>query len=615
LGPLSLYTKYFRRIVAVFLCLFLCHNVFGQENRSKLDSITAKLNISGQDSSRVHLLNKLSQLYSATDQDSTFKYGQQAKLLAERLRFNNGLGDALINLAHYYQKKGEYSTAVEHVLTAMKKYEAVKSTNRIAGAYLDLAKISKNISGSRRTEQYIDIALSYADTGYQMYRRLLDTPGILNGLITKGIIYRDKSITTKEPSYYDSAFHQYMSALSIIQHSGAVKSFLPTLYNNISQVYIENKKDYRKALDYLFKAVEINTAEGKKLSLSYNYGNISNAYIQLNDNVNGLKYAKMSLSVSQELNLPERVQNALYQVFQAFRSMKQWDSAHDYYILADGLNDSLTNTYKAKQFNELQTRYEAGKKEAAITKLNIENEHNNKRIVLLIVALVVFVALAIGLVVLYSRMNKQKKEITVQSVKLELVMKELHHRVKNNLQIVSSLLSLQSYKLEDEATISVLKESQMRVQAMSLIHQRLYKTDTLTNVNIKDYVTDLVETLMSAYGYTHDSFDLEVNITKEIIDVDKALPIGLIINELVTNAMKYAYKEVSRPLLHIGLVERDGNIVLKVKDNGPGMDELEWKKKTGSFGKQLITALSKQLRGKQSVTSSGGTIFTVVIPL
>ncbi len=108
-------------------------------------------------------------------------------------------------------------------------------------------------------------------------------------------------------------------------------------------------------------------------------------------------------------------------------------------------------------------------------------------------------------------------------------MKELHHRVKNNLQIVSSLLSLQTYKVQDEEAVLVLKESQQRVQAMSFIHQRLYKTESLTAVNMKEYLTDLAESLVSSYGYNRDDFDLHIAVDKEMLDIDKALPIGLII--------------------------------------------------------------------------------------
>src|SRR6185437_13377342 len=182
----------------------------------------------------------------------------------------------------------------------------------------------------------------------------------------------------------------------------------------------------------------------------------------------------------------------------------------------------------------------------------------------------------------------------------------LHHRVKNNLQIVSSLLGLQRYKSEDAAAISVLQESQDRVQAMSLIHQRLYKNDALSSVNIREYLVDLCESLMSSYGYDRDRFELDISVCTDVLDIDQALPIGLIVNELVTNAFKYAYPGVGRPALRISLEQDHRDLVLVVRDNGVGIDEEGWRQGKDSFGEQLIGALCKQLRATQQMAALTG---------
>ena len=246
--------------------------------------------------------------------------------------------------------------------------------------------------------------------------------------------------------------------------------------------------------------------------------------------------------------------------------------------------------------------------------LNTENKIKNTRIVWLIIGLVIFVILAVGLVALYQRVQKQKILLAAQATRLETMMKELHHRVKNNLQIVSSLLNMQTYKMRDEESINALKASGQRVQAMSLIHQRLYKTDELTAVNLREYITDLAESLLQSYGYTLSNFDLQIEVEQELIDVDTALPIGLIINELITNAMKYAYAHVPHPALNISLTNQGHTMCLKVKDNGEDFNEVSWSQSKGSFGKQLIVSLCRQLRAKQSVIVNKGTEFKIIIP-
>jgi two-component sensor histidine kinase len=151
------------------------------------------------------------------------------------------------------------------------------------------------------------------------------------------------------------------------------------------------------------------------------------------------------------------------------------------------------------------------------------------------------------------------------------MMKELHHRVKNNLQIVTSLLNLQAYRLNDGEAIAAIRQSQQRVHAMSLIHQRLYKTDVSAFVNIREYLTDLSESLLSSYGYDRDSFDLRVSAQEELLDVDKVLLLGLIVNEIVTNAFKYAYKDIANPSLSYRLYGTGDNIVLSVTDQWDGL--------------------------------------------
>jgi two-component sensor histidine kinase len=327
-----------------------------------------------------------------------------------------------------------------------------------------------------------------------------------------------------------------------------------------------------------------------------------------------LVFSRKMLETARLLQRPERIRNAYNSMHNSFAAAGRFDSALHYYKLADQLDDSLNNVVKTNEVINLQTKYETGKKESEIRRLHIESIAKNKQIALLVSALVIVALFTACMIWLYHRIKKQRQEIATQSKKLEIMMKELHHRVKNNLQIVSSLLSLQTYKVQDEEAMLVLKESQQRVQAMSFIHQRLYKTESLTAVNMKEYLTDLAESLVSSYGFNRDDFDLHITIEQEMLDIDKALPIGLIINELVTNALKYAYNNANRPSLNITLTEEETKLVCSIKDNGIGIDEQQWKQKKNSFGKQLITALCKQLRAQQSLVVGEGTHFTITIP-
>ena len=605
--------KRFVNIISLLLVAFPLR-MAAQENTALQDSINRLLVIQPGDTVKVNLLNKLAHSWLNNNQDSAMKLAKTSIALAEQLQYPKGKGIALVNMAICYRLKGNYSNALQNCLEGARLLEAAKAGSAMADACLQLAQIYKDMSGASQTEEYLTRGIAYGKESAAWAQRVQDTAGIVYSLNMLGVLYRDKGKEYAKVNYYETAFDAYTKAMTLITATGKGADARGRLYNNISQVYLEHKKDIHTGLVYLFKAVAFNKNNHNIASLSFNYGNIAAAYNSLQDHANSLLYARKMLDAGLLLKRPERIQNAYNQLYRSFLGAGQTDSALKYYVLADQLDDSLTNIRKTQQVMELQTKYETAKKEAEINRLQTESGNKNKRISILIAAVALFALLAGGLLWLYQRVKKQRQQITEQSGRLEVMMKELHHRVKNNLQIVSSLLSLQAYKLQDAEAISVLRESQLRVQAMSFIHQRHYKKDALTAVNMREYLTDLAESLLSSYGYHRDDFDLQVTVTKEMLDIDKALPIGLIINEMVTNALKYAYPSVARPGLTIMLTENTHHLVCLVKDNGIGMDENSWKQKNSSFGRQLISALCKQLRAEQTLVVSGGTQFTITIP-
>lgn len=206
----------------------------------------------------------------------------------------------------------------------------------------------------------------------------------------------------------------------------------------------------------------------------------------------------------------------------------------------------------------------------------------------------------------------EKDKIQQQSEQLKMVMKELHHRVKNNLTIVSSLLELQGNRLNDEVSAKAFQEGQQRIEAMSLIHQRLYKSDQLTTINMSEYISELISNLMHAYGYTREMLELKINIEYDELDIDSAIPLGLILNELLTNVFKYAYIDTKAPKLSVTLIRQNG-ILLEVRDNGKGIDLEKWHKPGGSFGKRLINGLTEQIGGEIELNVENGTSFKIII--
>lgn len=193
----------------------------------------------------------------------------------------------------------------------------------------------------------------------------------------------------------------------------------------------------------------------------------------------------------------------------------------------------------------------------------------------------------------------------------EILLKEVHHRVKNNLQVISSILNLQSSYIDDNKTLSILKESQDRIKSMSIIHESLYQTNDFSKINFSEYVVSLSKNLVHSYSYLDKFIDLTHNIEDVSLNLDTSIPCGLIINELVSNALKYAFEARKEGKIKINLSRNKKNVVLVISDDGVGFPENINFRDTNSLGLQLVTTLVEQIDGTIEMNSKKGTTYTI----
>lgn len=205
--------------------------------------------------------------------------------------------------------------------------------------------------------------------------------------------------------------------------------------------------------------------------------------------------------------------------------------------------------------------------------------------------------------------NKIKESL----MEKEVLLREIHHRVKNNLQIISSLLNLQTRCVEGEESISVLKESQNRVKTMAMVHEKLYQSEDLKDINFKEYIESLVSDLFYSYGVKKGTIDLKIDMDNLEIDIDTAIPCGLIVNELVTNSLKYAFPcPNDENIVKVGLqkLQKD-NFKLVVSDNGVGLPEDLDIENVETLGLKMVTILVNQLKGTLEMDKTTGTEFRI----
>jgi PAS domain S-box-containing protein len=194
-----------------------------------------------------------------------------------------------------------------------------------------------------------------------------------------------------------------------------------------------------------------------------------------------------------------------------------------------------------------------------------------------------------------------------------ILLREIHHRVKNNMQIISSLLNLQAGYIEDKKYLEMFKESQNRIYTMSLVHEKLYRSKDFTKINFKDYIHNLANGVFQSYSGMSSNILLNLNIENVELGIDSAIPCGLIINELVTNSLKYAFPDEKKGEIKIVLVNINGNeYELTVSDNGIGIPEDLDFRKTETLGLHLVSSLAEyQLSGKIKLDRSRGTEFSI----
>jgi len=195
----------------------------------------------------------------------------------------------------------------------------------------------------------------------------------------------------------------------------------------------------------------------------------------------------------------------------------------------------------------------------------------------------------------------------------EVLLKEVHHRVKNNLQVISSILNLQSSYVKDQGTLNILKESQNRIKSMAFIHESLYQTKDFSSINFSEYVVNLANNLMHSYSNFENEIKLNLDIQNVFLNLDLAIPCGLIINEIVSNALKYAFVEKSQDGEISITMKSDGeNLSLLIGDNGIGLPKEIDYRNTESLGLQLVVTLTDQLNGEITLDTTKGTKYTII---
>ncbi|WP_298497225.1 histidine kinase dimerization/phosphoacceptor domain -containing protein [uncultured Algibacter sp.] len=502
-----------------------------------------------------------------------------------------GQATTLFKIGWIYKKGGAIEHALQSDLKALKLMESIKNKAGIAGAN---TRISEDLCRQERYQEALDYALKNIV--------FCKENNLTNELIYSYTNAGSATIAMNNP---EDSYIYFDKALSLAKKLGINPMSMCDFMNNRGNAlkrlgrYDEALLDYKKVLE-LSKQTNYKNAA---ITVTANLGEIN---LLTGNYQEALKYQLQTIKHQEEnsdlANLTENYGHAST----IYEKLGNYPLALKYQKKARIMRDSTAKIQSDKTMSNLLTQYETQKKEDTIASQNTQLAQ--QRLVQWLSFVVV--TLLLGFLIFgyrsYLARTKTNKLLEAKNKQNELLLKEIHHRVKNNLELVKSLIALQSAQLEDSKTKDAMIASQNRVQSMGIIHQKLYQGENLGCVEMKDYFLNLGEGILDTFN-ADSKVKIEYAMDNLELDVDTAVPIGLIVNELLTNALKYAFPKNEKGIISISLSKPNSETLsLKVIDNGIG--KTIGIKPTGTgFGSQLIKLLTQQLNGEMKEESLNGT--------
>ncbi len=373
--------------------------------------------------------------------------------------------------------------------------------------------------------------------------------------------------------------------------------------------------DYPKAIQYLL--LDIEQSEDDKLNMIFKMIHLTNAYIANKDVINAIKFARRIDQLLKDKEDKRMRLRATEMKSNYFTLIKRLDSAlyytKQYNILKEEQNEIIRKNQAILLLSNLEA--EDRRKDLVITKAKLEKERSDKKAqqILLWGSVIVIIMAIISLIILMisnSEKSRSKELIEKKNKENELLLKELHHRVKNNLQIIYSLINLQKRRIDSPALHQSLSMVQNRIKTMSLVHQNLHENENFKEVNLEAYIKTIADYLKLLYLNEDKEITIQFTVESSIqIIMDRAITIGLLINEIVSNSMKYAFKGRAEGLITIDVQKLHNGYQMSISDNGIGFsNELAHSK---SLGLYLIENLVKQLQGRYDLESHHGTTYII----
>ena len=513
-------------------------------------------------------------------------------------------------LGQIYAHREKYNSALDEYFQALKFAEGHSIPMKKANVFRNIALAYQYINETDKAIEYIKKALEITEkNNYQRssseYHALL------------GAYYREIGEHKKSLSHLNRALPYEEKKIS--------PKSLSRLYASLAMTHFQ-LNEIKQASSYIHKAEKLipEVPNDRDKSLFY----MASGYIKLAEkNYPASKsFFQKNIETGRKASTPKRMVEGYEGLLKLYKKQQSWKMA---YLYADSINlatKEMDLSNQTRLVQDLESRYKNKLKQEEIKRLKGEKkiqgmEIKKKNQLIGFTVLCLLLSMFAILAFYFANKTKQKSNRALKQKNAELsaalstnkmLIKEIHHRVKNNLQVVSSLLNLQSRFEKDEHILQAINIGKNRVQTMSLLHQNLYVNENLKSISVKKYFTELAQGLTRGYPIEGEEINLTTDIDNIQLDIDQVVPLGLIINELITNSLKYAYVNSKKNCELLLMLKQVGNkIELKVADNGVGLPFNEIPARSKSMGMQLVHSFSKKLKATVDINNMNGTEFSL----
>lgn len=608
-------------LVLLFMSNDVCFGQFSDFHKMKIDSISQIINTTTQDTSLAKAYLDLSDVMYMTNIDTVIKLCEQSINILKPHLINNSitknerysylrtLAGALNNIGFIYDDKGEVVKALDYYHKSLKIREKIDDKHGIAETFNNIGVIYIN-------QGDLDRALDYYQKSLAVKENLNDKKSLATTLNNIGAIYRNKQNINLALYYYNKSLE--------LRQAINDKVGIAVSLSNIGTIYkAENKLD--TALHFYLESLKIREEINDMPGLIKVHSNISDLEFELRNIESAKMHGLLSLSLAKELGLIEGIKNAARFLSEIYKFEKKWEQAFIMQDLYHQMKDSIRNTSTELNALKQQSQYElerAAKENELLVKENdiqqLKTLRNRITAIFFIVAFIFTLIIILYIyrgyrkkVVINELLEVQRNDAQRKNEEKNMMLKEIHHRVKNSLQVVSSLIRLQANEIDDERINKMFEETQNRVLSIARLHEQMYNSENLKEINIKTHFTPLVKDLIKDY-----SMGTKINLVIDLPNVEMSsktlIPLGLIINEMISNSLKYAF---------VGKAEGSVTVTIKhlsedlyemiIGDDGVGMSKDFDFENSSSLGTQLIHIFTEQLNGSIKRLEKEGTYFKI----